>query len=482
MIIPDLNLVATLPLLFLSAWACVLLIVGLWISKDRTHVSGWLTCLGLIVTIVLVVSAPELSQEAFGGMLAIDGFSNLLHLLFLGSGLLVTLLSLNYLKQHDIERSEFYPLLLFSVVGMMSMAMAKDLIVVFLSLELLSIPLYVLAGLARTRTGSQESALKYFLLGAFASAFQVYGIALVYGATQSTSLASITASIAVHGSTPLLLSGIGLVLVGFCFKVGAVPFHMWTPDVYEGAPSIVTTFMSVGAKAAGFAALIRVFFEGFELVAVEWAPLMAIFAILSTIVGNITAISQKSIKRLLAYSSIAHAGYLFVAIVAGGQGDSSDFAASAVVFYLFAYAFANIGAWTIVIALEKTDDIGTAIGDFAGLARSNPGLGVAMTIFVLSLTGLPPTMGFVAKFYVFRAAVNVGYTWLVIASVATVLISAYYYLRIIVLMWMKDGNEIDSSPVPLNFVVVLAAVTTLLFGVLPGPVMGLLEKSIQGIF
>jgi NADH-quinone oxidoreductase subunit N len=257
---------------------------------------------------------------------------------------------------------------------------------------------------------------------------------------------------------------------------------MWTPDVYEGAPSVVTAFMSVGAKAAGFAALIRVFFEGFELVAVEWAPLMAIFAILSTIVGNISAISQKSIKRMLAYSSIAHAGYLFVAIVAGGQGDSSDFAASAVVFYLFAYALTNIGAWAIVIALEKTDDIGTAIGDFAGLARSNPGLGVAMTIFILSLTGLPPTMGFVAKFYVFRAAINVGYTWLVIASVVTVLISAYYYLRIVVLMWMKDGNQIDPSPVPLNFVVVLTAVTTLVFGVLPGPVMGLLEKSIQGIF
>ncbi len=364
----------------------------------------------------------------------------------------------------------------------MIMAMAKDLIVVFLSLELLSIPLYVLAGFARTRTGSQESALKYFLLGAFSSAFQVYGIALVYGATQSTSFENISKSIALQGSTLLLLAGIGLVIVGFCFKVAAVPFHMWTPDVYEGAPSVVTAFMSVGAKAAGFAALIRVFFGAFELVVVEWAPLMAIFAILSTIVGNISAISQKSIKRMLAYSSIAHAGYLFVAIVAGGQGDSSDFAASAVVFYLFAYALTNTGAWAIVMALEKKDDIGTAISDYAGLARSNPRLGVAMTIFILSLTGLPPTMGFVAKFYVFRAALNVGYTWLVIVGVITVLISAYYYLRIIVLMWMRDGTEIDSAPTPLNFVVGLTAITTLVFGILPGPVMVLLEKSIQGLF
>ena len=482
MIMSDLNLVATLPLLFLSTWACGLLLVSLWIPKDRTHISGWLACLGLIVTIVLVVFSPEVPQEAFGGMLAIDGFSMLLHLLFLGSGILSTLLALNYLKQHDIERGEFYPLLLFSVIGMMIMAMAKDLIVVFLSLELLSIPLYVLAGFARTRIGSQESALKYFLLGAFSSAFQVYGIALVYGATQSTSFENISKSIALQGSTLLLLAGIGLVIVGFCFKVAAVPFHMWTPDVYEGAPSVVTAFMSVGAKAAGFAALIRVFFGAFELVVVEWAPLMAIFAILSTIVGNISAISQKSIKRMLAYSSIAHAGYLFVAIVAGGQGDSSDFAASAVVFYLFAYALTNIGAWAIVMALEKKDDIGTAISDYAGLARSNPRLGVAMTIFILSLTGLPPTMGFVAKFYVFRAALNVGYTWLVIVGVITVLISAYYYLRIIVLMWMRDGAEIDSAPMPLNFVVGLTAVTTLVFGILPGPVMVLLEKSIQGLF
>ena len=482
MIMSDLNLIATLPLLFLSTWACGLLLVSLWIPKDRTHISGWLACLGLIVTIVLVVFSPEVPQEAFGGMLAIDGFSMLLHLLFLGSGILSTLLALNYLKQHDIERGEFYPLLLFSVVGMMIMAMAKDLIVVFLSLELLSIPLYVLAGFARTRTGSQESALKYFLLGAFSSAFQVYGIALVYGATQSTSFENISKSIALQGSTPLLLAGIGLVVVGFCFKVAAVPFHMWTPDVYEGAPSVVTAFMSVGAKAAGFAALIRVFFGAFELVVVEWAPLMAIFAILSTIVGNISAISQKSIKRMLAYSSIAHAGYLFVAIVAGGQGDSSDFAASAVVFYLFAYALTNTGAWAIVMALEKKDDIGTAISDYAGLARSNPRLGVAMTIFMLSLTGLPPTMGFVAKFYVFRAALNVGYTWLVIVGVITILISAYYYLRIIVLMWMRDGAEIDSAPMPLNFVVGLTAVTTLVFGILPGPVLVLLEKSIQGLF
>ena len=482
MIMSDLNLIATLPLLFLSTWACGLLLVSLWIPKDRTHISGWLACLGLIVTIVLVVFSPEVPQEAFGGMLAIDGFSMLLHLLFLGSGILSTLLALNYLKQHDIERGEFYPLLLFSVVGMMIMAMAKDLIVVFLSLELLSIPLYVLAGFARTRTGSQESALKYFLLGAFSSAFQVYGIALVYGATQSTSFANISKSIALQGSTPLLLAGIGLVIVGFCFKVAAVPFHMWTPDVYEGAPSVVTAFMSVGAKAAGFAALIRVFFGAFELVVVEWAPLMAIFAILSTIVGNISAISQKSIKRMLAYSSIAHAGYLFVAIVAGGQGDSSDFAASAVVFYLFAYALTNTGAWAIVMALEKKDDIGTAISDYAGLARSNPRLGVAMTIFMLSLTGLPPTMGFVAKFYVFRAALNVGYTWLVIVGVITILISAYYYLRIIVLMWMRDGTEIDSAPTPLNFVVGLTAITTLVFGILPGPVLVLLEKSIQGLF
>ena len=482
MIVPDLNLVAALPLLFLSAWACGLLLMDLWVPKGSKHMTGWLALSGLVITFVLVASSLGQREEAFGGMLAIDGFSNLLHLVFLGSGGLAVLLALNYLKQHGIERGEFYALLLFSIVGMMVMGMAKDLIVVFLALEMLSIPLYVLAGFARPRADSEESALKYFLLGAFSSAFQVYGIALVYGATQATGFAEIRAAIASSGASPLLLAGIGLMLVGLSFKVAAVPFHMWTPDVYEGAPAVVTAFMSVGAKAAGFAALLRVFFDAFYLLTSDWAPLMVLFAVLSTIVGNVAAISQTSIKRMLAYSSIAHAGYVFLAVLPGGQGELSDFSASAAIFYLVAYAFTNIGAWAIVMAVEKGEGMGSQISDYAGLASTRPGLAGAMTLFMLSLTGLPPTMGFVAKFYVFRAALAAGYTWLVLVGVVTVLISAYYYLRVIVVMWMKAGDGLASAPRPLNFTVGLTAVATLVFGLLPGPLMALVENSVRGLF
>ena len=482
MTVPDLNLGATFPLLFLSAWACGLLLADLWVPKDSKQITGWLALLGLTVTLVLVSSNLGQREEAFGGMLAIDGFSNLLHLVILGSGVLAVLLALNYLKQHGIERGEFYALLIFSIVGMMVMGMAKDLIVVFLALEMLSIPLYVLVGFARPRADSEESALKYFLLGAFSSAFQVYGIALVYGATQETGFAAIGAAIASYGASPLLLAGVGLMLVGLSFKVSAVPFHMWTPDVYEGAPAVVTAFMSIGAKTAGFAALVRVFFDAFHLLTPDWAPLMALFAVLSTIVGNVAAISQTSIKRMLAYSSIAHAGYVFVAVLPGRYGALSDFSASAVVFYLAAYALTNIGAWAIVIAVESGEGMGSAISDYAGLARTRPGLAAAMALFMLSLTGLPPTMGFVAKFYVFRAALAAGYTWLVVVAVVTVLISAYYYLRIIVVMWMNEGAGQAVTPRPLNFAVGLTAAATLVFGLLPGPLMALLENSVRGLF
>tara|TARA_B100000945_G_scaffold321239_1_gene334663 strand:+ start:961 stop:2406 length:1446 start_codon:yes stop_codon:yes gene_type:complete len=479
--IAELNLIATLPLLFLAVWSCVLLLLGLWIPKHRIQIVGWLAFLGLLVSIVLLVfNVPLESQEAFGGMLVFDGFALVVHVLLLLSSMLVILLSFHYIRIYEKNNSEFYSLLIFSLLGMMILAVAKNLIVVFLAIELLSIPLYVLVGLDRDGLRSRESALKYFLLGAFASAFQVYGIALVYGATQSTDFVSISLAIASQGSTPLMVSGLGLVLVGFCFKVGVVPFHMWTPDVYEGAPTVVTAFMSVGAKVAGFAALVRVLFQAFEFLVSQWAMLVVVLVLFSTIVGNISAISQSSIKRLLAFSSVAHAGYLFVAMVAGGQGVVSDFAASAVLFYLIAYALANVGAWAIVIALESKNSVN--IKDYAGLVKTNPGLAVAMTIFILSLTGLPPTMGFVAKFYVFRAAINLGYTWLVIASVITVLISAYYYLRVIVLMWMKDGNLVIKLPFSFNVVLVLTSIGTLIFGVFPTPIMLILENYIRGMF
>ena len=481
--ITAINLVATIPLLFLAGWSCLLLLVDLWIPKTKKAITAWLAFLGLVVTLILVIPQLDLREEAFGGMLAIDGFSGSLHILFLGTGGMSVLLAINYLKRNNIERGEFYPLVLFSVIGMMTMAMAKDMIVVFLALELLSIPLYILAGFARARPDSSESALKYFLLGAFSSAFLVYGIALVYGATGATGFSEIASSIAAEGSTnSLLLSGVGMILVGLGFKVAAVPFHMWTPDVYEGAPTLVTAFMSVGSKAGGFAALIRVLFDAFGSLSVEWVPVVAILAALSMILGNVAAIAQYSIKRMLAYSSIAHAGYILMTCVAGGIGDLESFAASAVLFYLIAYALTNIGTWAIVISVERDNGRGNSLDDFTGLGKTHPGLALAMALFMLSLTGLPPTMGFVGKFYVFRVALEADYLWLVLLGVITSLISAYYYLRVVAVMWMREGPGLAVTTRTINLIVAITSVGTLVFGLLPGSIMALVENAVQGVF
>jgi NADH-quinone oxidoreductase subunit N len=324
-----------------------------------------------------------------------------------------------------LERGEYYALLLFSVTGMMLMAQAADLIVVFLALELLSIPLYVLAAFARPRPESEEAGLKYFLLGAFATGFVVYGTALVFGATGYTNLIEVIKR-AAPGSPNLLLLSIGaaLILVGFGFKVAAVPFHMWTPDVYQGAPSAVTAFMSSGAKIAGFAALLRVFATAFPSIAVDMTGILWALAALTMIIGNVIAIAQSNIKRLLAYSSIAHAGYILMAFVPYGNPDVAPVSIAAGLFYLVAYAVTNFGAWGVVIALEKSEGRGLEIADYAGLARKHPVLAAAMTVFMLSLIGLPPTVGLVGKVYLFRAVIDGGFYGLAIIGVLTSLVSA----------------------------------------------------------
>jgi NADH-quinone oxidoreductase subunit N len=477
----DLNTI--LPMLVLSGWACVVVLADLWIPPNRKEVTAWLTLLGLVVALVMVGLVTTVTPATgFGGMVALDGFTNFLNVIILLAGIIAILLALDYLKQRDIERGEFYPILLFSLTGMMMMAAASDLIVVFLALELLSIPLYILAGFARPRLESEESAMKYFLLGAFASGFFVYGVALTYGATATTSFAGIVAAIQTTGaSNPILLVGAGLILVGLSFKVAAVPFHMWTPDVYEGAPTVVTAFMSVGAKAGGFAALLRVFFSAFPELSASWVPVVAVIAALTMILGNVVAIAQSSIKRMLAYSSIAHAGYILMAAVAGGQGALSEFAASAALFYLLGYALMNLGAWAVVIAVERGDGR-NAIDDFAGLGATRIGLAVAMTTFMLSLTGLPPTIGFVGKFYVFSAAVEAGYTWLALVGVVTSLISAFYYLRVIMMMWMRPGAGQATVPRPLGWVVGATSLATFVLGILPGPLMTMAERALLSLF
>jgi len=437
-----------LPLTILTVWACALLLVDLFIPKDRKWLTATLAAFGLAITLgftLAQIGSP--AATGFSGMVARDGFSTFLSALLLVSGLLGVALAFGYVKRMGIERGEYYTLLLFSVTGMMLMAQAADLIIVFLALELLSIPLYVLAAFNRKMVTSEEAGIKYFLLGAFSTGFVVYGIALVFGATGTTSLAGILAStptlrLAAQGEASVLLLTIGaaLILVGFGFKVAAVPFHMWTPDVYQGAPTAVTAFMAAGAKIAGFAALLRVFSTAFSSLAVDLTPILWALAAVTMIVGNLLAISQSDIKRMLAYSSIAHAGYILMAFVPYGNPDVAPVSIAAGLFYLVAYAVTNFGAWGVVIALEKSEGSGLAISDYAGLGRKRPALAAAMTIFMLSLIGLPPTLGLVGKFYLFRSVIAGGFYGLAIIGVVTSLISAYYYLRVVVNMYMREGE------------------------------------------
>jgi len=467
------DLYTILPTLLLVAWACLLLLVDLFIPKGRKGWTALLAAVGLAGALGITLAQAGMDLSAFGGMVVLDGFSSFLNALFLASGLGAIAIAYGYLKRMGLERGEYYTLILFSLSGMLLMAQAADLIIIFLSLELLSIPLYVLSAFARPRTESEEAGIKYFLLGAFATGFVVYGIALVFGATGNTSLAGIVSVIDLSSSfggvySPLLLTvGAALILVGFGFKVAAVPFHMWTPDVYQGAPTSVTGFMAVGAKAAGFAALLRIFVTALPSLNLDLMPVLWGLAALTMVVGNVIAISQTNIKRLLAYSSIAHAGYILMAFVSFGNPRVAPDAVASALFYLVTYAITSFGAWAVVIALEKLDGKGLEINDFAGLGRKRPLLAAAMTVFMLSLTGMPPTLGLVGKFFLFRTAIEGGFIGLAVIGVVTSLISAYYYLRVVVTMYMRDGDPETAREPWLDFTWALSAVATVVLSFLP---------------
>lgn len=463
----DFSITAIQPLVLLTVWACVLLLVDLFIPKENKWITALLSALGLAVALGFTLMQIGSEQTGLNRMVVIDGFSVFVNALLLVSGLLGIALAYGYIRRMGLERGEYYILLLFSVTGMMLMAQAADLIVVFLALELLSIPLYVLAAFARPQAESEEAGLKYFLLGAFATGFIVYGTALVFGATGSTNLSDVVA--AAGGDANLLLLSIGsaLILVGLGFKIAVVPFHMWTPDVYQGAPSAVTAFMSSGAKIAGFAALLRVFATAFPTIAADMTGIFWALAALTMILGNVVAISQTNIKRLLAYSSIAHAGYILMAFVPYGNPDVAPVSIAAGLFYLVAYAITNFGAWGVVIALEREAGKGLELNDYAGLARKHPVLAAAMTVFMLSLIGLPPTIGLVGKIYLFRAVIAGGFTGLAIIGVLTSLISAYYYLRVVVVMYMRDGEPQTERESFLDLTTIGTAVATVLISLVP---------------
>ncbi|GAB1470645.1 NADH-quinone oxidoreductase subunit N [Chloroflexota bacterium] len=456
-----------LPYIILTVWTCVLLLVDLFIPGERKSITAFLAALGLAVTLGFSITQVGVETSGFNGMVSLDGFSTFANILLLSCGLFGVALALGYTKRLNIERGEYYTLLLFSITGMMLMAQASDLIMVFLALELLSIPLYVLSAISR-RSNAEESGIKYFLLGAFASGFVVYGTALIFGATGSTNLSIIFAHAASGATSGLLLTiGAALLLVGFGFKVAAVPFHMWTPDVYEGAPTSVTAFMAAGAKIAGFVALFRVFVTAFPALAPDMTGVLWALSALTMIVGNLIAISQRNIKRMLAYSAIGHAGYILMAFVPYGNDKVAATAVAAGLFYLVAYSVANFGSWGVVIALEKAEGKGLELEDYAGLAKKYPALAVAMTIFMVSFIGFPPTLGMVGKFYLFRSAIEGGFIGLALIGVATSLISAYYYLRVVVNMYMKDGDpQVEREPW-LGFTIATTAIITVVVSLVP---------------
>jgi NADH-quinone oxidoreductase subunit N len=467
-----------LPLAVLLIWATVLLIVDLFIPNERKGWTASLSALGLALTLFLSLRQWGETASGFGEMLRVDPFATFINALLLLSGLGGVLLAYGSIRRHGVERGEYYTLLLFSVSGMMLMAQARDLILLFLGLELLSIPLYVLAAFALPRLDSEEAGLKYFLLGAFASGFFLYGTALLYGASGTTLLSGIAQAWSQAGRNLFFLVGAALILVGLGFKVALVPFHMWTPDVYQGAPTAVTGFMAAGAKIAGFAALWRIFTEALPGLAPDFTPILWALSALTMLLGNLLAIAQKNVKRMLAYSSIAHAGYILMAFVPSGVPQVRDVALAAGLFYLITYAITNFGAWAVVSALERQAGQGLELDDYAGLGSKAPALALAMTVFMLSLTGVPPTLGLIGKFYLFRSVIEAGFYGLAVLGVLTSLISAYYYLRLVVIMYMRPGEPQPAANPWLNLTWGAMAILTVLFSLIPAPLFWWASQSV----
>ena len=468
---PEIDLISLAPVLVLSVFTMLVMLMDLFIGKNKSALV-FVALTGLLLAAVSSFAKTDWPVSSFGGSYVVDHMSVFFTMIFCLSSGLAILLSVEYNKRENIRVGEYYSLIMFCTVGMIILASSTDLIMIFLGIEIVSICLYVLAGIRRGDTRSNEAALKYFLLGAFATGFLLYGMTLLYGSTGTTKLAGIAEALN-HSdvlSQPILMMGVVLLVAGFGFKVASVPFHMWTPDVYQGAPTPVTAFMAVGPKAAAFAAFFRVFTTAMPEMAPTWEMLLSIVAITTMFVGNLGAIMQTNIKRLLAYSSISHAGYILIAIIAKGS-----LATSALLYYMLAYTFMTFGVFSIVILIGRKGKENLELEDYSGLGFQAPLLGLAMSIFLLSLGGLPPLAGFVGKFYIFQAALNEGYVTLVVLAVLNSAISFYYYLRVIVFMYMKEPKgELQISLTPITLLVIIIGVLgTLQLGLFPGPVISL---------
>jgi NADH-quinone oxidoreductase subunit N len=470
-----------LPFLVITGTGLLVLVLDPLMAPERRDRLPLVSLAGVVAAALILILRQGQSEILFGGMLAADGFSLFCNLLFLLVAGLTLLISIAYIRHTGLEHGEYSALLLFSTLGMMIMASSLDLMTIFLGLETLSISLYVLAGFLREQLKSNESALKYLLLGAFASGFVLYGIALVYGATGSINLRQVAQTLALGqvANPNLLIIGMGLLIVGFGFKVAAVPFHMWAPDVYEGAPTSVTAFMIAGTKAAAFAAFVRILMTALPALQPDWSRVLWILAFVTMTVGNVIAIAQTNIKRMLAYSSIAHAGYILVALVTGTKLGSGG-----ILFYLAAYIFMNLGAFAVIVALARRGDERLTIDDYAGLGLHRPALGAAMALFMFSLAGVPPTAGFMGKLYIFSAAIQANYVGLAIIGVANSVVSAFYYLRLTVVMYMSSAQSetAPDRPAPaLTLAVLIAAGGTLLLGLFPSRVLEAALRSVAAL-
>jgi NADH-quinone oxidoreductase subunit N len=481
LVLPAVDLRPIMPMLVLAVTAGLVLVLDLVPPRERKDHLGFISALGVVATLIvtywMTFATGGAELRAFRGMVVLDGYALFFNIVIGYATGLVLLLSMDYMRREGVESGEFYILVLLSALGMMLMASAGDLIIIFLGLETMSISLYVLAGFFRTRLEAGEASMKYFLIGAFASGFFLYGIALIFGATGTTNLDRIANAVAAGaGRDPMLVIGLGLLLVGFGFKISSVPFHMWAPDVYEGAPTSVTAFIATGSKAAAFAALLRVLLTAVRGAPIDWPMLLWVVAVLTMTVGNVVALAQLNLKRMLAYSSIAHVGYMLVGVVAGGAlGNGS------VLFYLLVYTFTTAGAFGAILVLERAGQEAVRLEDFGGLATRHPLVAVALSIFLLSLIGIPPTAGFVGKFYLFGAAVKSGYVWLAVIGVLNSAAAAYYYLRLIVYMYMREPEGAPTVLAPslsgaLGLVVALWGVVQL--GVAPGPFFDLAQAAV----
>jgi len=473
------SFLALFPLLIIVFAALLVLILEVFIKKENRNYLAYVSLFFLIICGIICGKFWDKDYSYFDGYLFLDNFSIFLSFIIIITTFFVILLSMKYIFLQDVNYGEFYSLLLFALSGMMIMVSSGDFLVIFLGLEVLSISSYALAGLRRKDEKSSEAAIKYFLLGSFSSAFFIYGLALLYGASHSTEISSIIDYFKSETSLSLMaLIGLGLVIIGFGFKIAVVPFHMWTPDVYEGAPTPITAFFSVGPKAAGFAVLLRIFYPYWKVAlnsqAIFW--LLCIISVLTMVVGNFVALRQTNVKRILAYSSIAHAGYLLIAILA--QDNTS------LVFYLTVYLFMNIGAFAAVIALGKKDKEYLELEDYAGIGFKYPWIGATFAIFLFSLAGFPPTGGFLAKFYVFVGAVRQGLLPLVIIGVLASLVSVFYYLRIIVYMYMREPSteiEIYIENPALFLVLFLCLYGVLQLGLFPGNILILVQQAVSSL-